>query len=104
MITTKDKILNDCHSSTDISSDEFLKDCEKAVNTSDLHSDEWSSDDEALARDEKEHNKRPARLSNTNSVIKVLEKKWRSTRVRKAVKLLQLHKTFIHNYIFLLLD
>jgi hypothetical protein len=62
--------------------DEFMRDCEKAVNTTDLHSDEWSSDDEVLARAERDQNKRPERTIGTNSVIKIHDKKWRSTRVR----------------------
>ena len=62
--------------------DEFMRDCEKAVNTTDLHSDEWSSDDEVLAQAERNQNKRPERIIGTNSVIKIHDKKWRSTRVR----------------------
>ena len=58
-----------------------MRDCEKAVNTPELHSDECSSDDEDLARDERNNNKRGERVLNTNSVVKVLDKKWRSTRV-----------------------
>jgi len=59
----------------------FLEDCEKAINTPELHSDECSLDDEALAREERENKKRPEQILNTNSVIKVFKKKWRSTRV-----------------------
>ena len=59
---------------------EFLKDCEKAVNISDLHSDEWSTEDETLAQEEKDAGKRPERIS-TNSIIKIHSKPWRSTRV-----------------------
>jgi hypothetical protein len=81
MISTKDKLLADCHPSSNIPWEEFMKDCEKAINTSELHSDEWSSNDEALAQNERENNKRGERVLNTNSVIKVLDKKWRSTRV-----------------------
>ena len=55
--------------------DEFMRDCEKAVNTTDLHSDEWSSDDKVLARAERDQNKRPERIIGTNSVIKIHDKK-----------------------------
>ena len=81
MISTKDKLLADCHPLSNISWEEFMKDCEEAVNTSEIHSDEWSSDNEALAQDERNNKKRAKRVLNTNSVIKVFNKKWRSTRV-----------------------
>lgn len=81
MISTKDKQLVRCHPSNDITWEEFMKDCEKAVNTPELQSDEISSDDEALAQDERDNRKRTERIYNTNSVIKVWDKKWRSTRV-----------------------
>jgi len=80
MVYTKDKLLTDCHPS-DISFEEFLKDCESAINTSELHSDERSSDDEALAQKERDDKDRPEQILNTNSVIKVYNKQWRSTRV-----------------------
>lgn len=87
MISTKDKMLEDCHPSDVISWEAYIKDCEKAVNNSELHSDEWSSDDETLAQDERDNQKRADRILNTNSVIKVHDKKWRSTRVCKIVML-----------------
>lgn len=88
MILTGDKILSDCRPS-DIAQDEFMRNCELVVNTSDLHSDEWSSDDEELANKERSEKKRPKRLNETNSVIKVHNKTWRSSRVcNKVVKLL----------------
>jgi hypothetical protein len=66
-----------------------------------LHSDEWSTEDEALANDERSNNERPDRLKQTNSVIKIYDKKWRSTRVRLEVILFK-KVTFInHKYIFL---
>lgn len=81
LISTKDKLLVKCYPSDAIPWEEYLKDCEMAVNTSDLHSDEYSTDDEKLAREEREQGKRPERMANTNSVIKVRGKPWRSTRV-----------------------
>lgn len=83
MIYTNDKLLMDCYPSSDISYEEFLEDCERAINTPELQSDECSSDDEVLANDERENNKRPEHILNTNSVIKVYNKNWRSTRVCK---------------------
>ena len=48
--------------------------CELAVNVPDLHSDEYSTDDEQLANEERRDNKRPERITRTNSVIKIREK------------------------------
>ena len=81
MISTKDKLLVKCHPSDDISWDDYLKDCELAVNNPDLHSDEYSTEDENLAQVERNTGKRPKR-NKSNSVIKVRAKPWRSTRVR----------------------
>lgn len=93
MISTKDDVLSECYPHN-LTWKEYMKDCEKAVNTSEVHSDEWSSEDEELARAECGKNKR-SRLTTNNSVIKVYDKVWRSSRVCKIVKLLNL--TFIHN-------
>ena len=82
MISTKDKILYDCHPQ-DLPWSDYMQDCEKAINTSELHSDEWSSDDETLANEERSQKIRPERIMNTNSVIKIHDKNWRSTRVCK---------------------
>ena len=59
MIKTKDKILSECYPDY-ISWDEYLEDCEKAVNISELHSDEYSSNDETLAQEEMNRNQRPS--------------------------------------------
>ncbi|CAB5341116.1 unnamed protein product [Rhizophagus irregularis] len=56
---------------------EFIKDCKKAVNTSEIHSDEWSSNDEELANAEHSKNARRGRLANTNnnnSITKILHR------------------------------
>jgi len=52
MILTQDNLLSECHPHN-LSWKEFMKDCEKAVNISEIHSDEWSSDDEELANAER---------------------------------------------------
>jgi hypothetical protein len=85
MILAQDKLLSECHPQI-ISWDDYMKDCEKAVNTSDLHSDEWSSNDEELASEERNKNTRPERLASTNSVIKIYDKKWQSSRICKTIK------------------
>jgi hypothetical protein len=87
MISTNDRLLNQCRPS-DLSWDGFMLNCEEAINTPDLHSDEISSDDEALAKEEREAKKRPERIFNTNSVIKVHDKKWRSMRVCKVCEVI----------------
>lgn len=86
MISTSDKLLNTCHP-PNITWEEYMYDCEKAVNCSELQSDEWSSIDENIANEERREDKRPERIERTNSVIKIHDKKWRSTRVCKVVKL-----------------
>jgi hypothetical protein len=85
MTLTKDKLLTNCHPEGDISWNEFINDCETAINTPELHSDECSSNDEDLAQEERDHEQRPERIRHTNSVIKVYNKKWRSTRVSKVL-------------------
>lgn len=83
MISTKNKVLNTCQP-PNISWDQYMLDCESAVNTSELHSDEWSTDDAGLADEERRKNQRPDNIKATNSVIKIRNKKWRSTRVCNA--------------------
>jgi hypothetical protein len=56
-----------------------------AINTPELHLDEYSSNDEDLAQEERDHRQRPEHIHHTNSVIKVYNKKWRSTRVSKVL-------------------
>ena len=77
-----------------------MSNCEEVINTSDLHSDEISSDDETLAQEERDSNKKPDHIFNTNSMIKVHDKEWRSTRVYKVVKLFFKNISFIYNNIF----
>ena len=58
MIPTKDNLLDSCHPA-DISWDRFLEDCERAINMSEFHSDEWSTDDAFLADEERKNKQRP---------------------------------------------
>jgi len=81
MIATSDGVLEQ-YKPPNISWDRYMKHCELA-NVPDLHSDEYSTDDEQLANEERRDNKRPERITRANSVIKIREKKWRSTRVCK---------------------
>lgn len=97
MISTNDSLLEQCRPS-DISWDEYMLNCEEAINSSDLHSDEISSDDEALAQEERDNKERPENIFNTSSVIKVHDKKWRSMKVCKVAKLY--FKNIIFNNIF----
>jgi hypothetical protein len=93
MISTQDKLLSECHPNN-LTWKEFLKDCERAINTSEVHSDEWSSDDEELADEERKNNLRKDKIKNSNSVIKIYDKKWRSSRVCKVVKLLNKYNIY----------
>src|ERR1043165_7541398 len=95
MISTRDKLLEK-YFPQNITWNEYMEDCEKAINTSNLHSDEWSTDDEALANGERTGNKRPERIMQKNSGIKIHEKKWRSTRVCEVVIFL-LKYNFVNN-------
>ena len=61
MILTKDKVLSNCQPLNMIWN-EYIEDCEKAINIPNLHSDEWSSENEALANDERVNNKRPVQI------------------------------------------
>ena len=94
MISTGDKILTGC-CPPDIVYEEYMKNCESAVNTPELHSDEWSSNDEGLANEERSDNKRPERLISTNSVIKIHDKKWQFTKVCKVVKLFKKYNIYV---------
>ena len=100
MIYTKDPILSDCYPSSVMTWEEFLEDCEKAVNIFELQSDEWSSSDEDLANDERDNGKRPDNILNTNSVIKVHNKRWRSTRVCKVWTLFFKNNLYNDNIIY----
>ncbi|CAB4429777.1 unnamed protein product [Rhizophagus irregularis] len=62
---------------------EFIRDCETAINTPELHSDECSSNDEDIAQEERDHRLKPENILSTNSVIKIYNKKWRSTRIKE---------------------
>ena len=89
MISTNDSLLDNCRPG-DVPWDEFMSNCKEAINTADLHSDKISSDDEILAQEERASKKRPDHILNTNSVIKVHDKKWRSTRVCKVANFLKI--------------
>ena len=73
MIATNDSLLEDC-CLIDMSRKDFLLDCEKSINLTDVHSDEISSDNEVLAEEERNMKKRPENILKLNSVIKVYEK------------------------------
>lgn len=105
MIYTKDKLLNDYRPSN-VSFDDFLEDCKRAIDTPEVHSDEYSSEDEVLAQEERENKKRPDHILNTNSVIKVFNKPWRSSQVCEVANYYFLkYITFIYNnkYIFFII-
>ncbi|GBB97656.1 hypothetical protein RclHR1_36410002 [Rhizophagus clarus] len=71
MIFTQNSILKD-YCPENMFREVFIKDCEKAVNTTEVHSDEWSTEDEILANEERNDNIRSGRLISTNSVKRIL--------------------------------
>ena len=73
MIATSDGVLEQCRP-PNISWGQYMEHCELVVNVPNLHSDEYSTDDEQLANEERHDNKRPERIMWTNSVIKIREK------------------------------
>lgn len=53
-----------------------MNDCETAINTPELHSDKYSSNDKDLAQEERDHGQRPECIHHMNLVIKIYNKKW----------------------------
>ncbi|GET53946.1 hypothetical protein GLOIN_2v1792113 [Rhizophagus irregularis DAOM 181602=DAOM 197198] len=76
MIDTKDQML------TDLEFSNLIKDLREIINDSNYHSDEVSETDEEEAQEEKNMKIRPSRNENTNHVLHVYDKKWRSQRLR----------------------
>ena len=72
MIATNDSLLEDC-CPINMSRKDFLLDCEKSINLTDVYSDKISSD-EVLADKESNMKKWPDNILKLNSVIKVYEK------------------------------
>ncbi|CAG8759392.1 16146_t:CDS:2, partial [Gigaspora margarita] len=79
MIYVNDPVLRNCQPPK-LSWNEYLRDLECAVNDPALQSAEESDTDEELANDERKNDERPANIYDTNIVLKVLNKPWRSTR------------------------
>ncbi|CAG8476643.1 1855_t:CDS:2 [Racocetra persica] len=80
MVYVNDTILRNCQPPT-LHWNEYLRDLEYAVNDAALQSAEESDTDEELADNERENDERPENILDTNSVIKVYNKPWRSTRI-----------------------
>ena len=80
MILIKDKTIEECRPDG-VALSEFMAECEMAVNRTDLQSDEYSTEDEELANEERRTDKRNSKIFNNNLVIKVKDKLWRSNRV-----------------------
>ena len=62
-----------------------MEDCNLTVNTVDINSNEYSTEEEELTRKERSDEKRPENIYSTNSVIKICDKLWRSTRLSNNV-------------------
>ncbi|GBB87607.1 hypothetical protein RclHR1_14080004 [Rhizophagus clarus] len=82
MIFMQNSILDDCRTEN-MTREVFIKDCEKAVNTAEVHLNEWSIEDKVLINEEHNDNIRSGKLISTNSVIKIHNKEWRSSKVKR---------------------
>ncbi|CAG8490192.1 15011_t:CDS:2 [Dentiscutata erythropus] len=83
MVRIGDPILNECQPPT-LSWEEYLHDLERAVNDPALQSCEESDNDEVLANQER--GERPTIIRDSNSVIKVYDKPWRSTKIKRLLR------------------
>lgn len=79
MIKIKDQKLVDSQPS--VPWDDWVEELEAIINDSNYHSDEISESDTEKVQEEKDQNIRSLRNENSNHVIHVYDKKWRSNRV-----------------------
>lgn len=79
MINIKDQKLTELQPS--IPWDNWIESLEAIINDSGYHSDEISETDTEKVQEEKNRNIRPSRNENSNHVLHVYDKQWRSSRV-----------------------
>lgn len=79
MLTIGDSILTDLQSS--IEWDEWVEVIRKIIEDSNYHSDEVSESDEEKAQDEKDAMVYPTRKEDSNHVLHVYDKPWKSSKV-----------------------
>lgn len=79
MLSRRDQKLTDLQPS--IPWDDWIEGLEAIINDSSYHSDEISESDEEKVQEEKNRNIRPSRNENSNHVIHVYDKQWRSSKV-----------------------
>ncbi|RHZ72286.1 hypothetical protein Glove_243g113 [Diversispora epigaea] len=82
LIKVTDPILEECQPSN-IDNKTYIEDLYRAINENELQSEELSEEDEERFEIEKKKEERPERNKNNKFVIKVYNKKWRSSRIKK---------------------
>ena len=80
MVKIKDQILVDLQPSP-IPWNNWIENLEEVINNSGYHSDEVSESDTEKVQEENNERIRPSRLENSNHVLHVYDKQWRSSRV-----------------------
>ncbi|GBC51294.2 probable serine/threonine-protein kinase clkA [Rhizophagus irregularis DAOM 181602=DAOM 197198] len=84
MLSRRDQKLTDLQPS--IPWDDWIEGLEAIINDSSYHSDEISESDEEKVQEEKNRNIRPSRNKNSNHVIHVYDKQWRSSKIRNFLR------------------
>jgi hypothetical protein len=96
MLTTGDSILTDLQ--PPMKWDEWVDDISKVIEDSNYHLDEVSESDEEKAKSEKDDMIRTARKEDSNHVLHVYDKSWRSRKV--CINVYNIINTFIGYLIF----
>ena len=84
MLAIKDSMLTDLQLS--MKWNDWIEDLKKIIDDSNYHSDEISESDDEKAQDEKDNMIRSTRKEDSNHVLHVYDKPWRSSRVNKILK------------------
>ncbi|CAB4417851.1 unnamed protein product [Rhizophagus irregularis] len=85
MLTIRDSILTDLQPSS-MEWDEWVEDIRKVIEDSNYHSDEVSESDDEKAQNEKDDMIRPAQKEDSNHVLHVYDKPWRSSKARRLLR------------------
>jgi len=80
MVKINDQMLVDLQPSS-MPWNNWIEDLEEVINNSGYHSDEVSESDTEKVQEEKDENIRPPRKENSDHVLHVYDKQWRSNRV-----------------------
>jgi hypothetical protein len=102
MIGIEDQMLTDLQ--PPIAWNNWIEGLERIISNSNYYSDEVSESDTEKVQEEKNKNIRPPRKENSNHVLHVYDKQWRSSRVNKIYKIKCKHicilliKIFYHRF------